>query len=403
MKAGYARLISSLGIALVMLLVAPNAADAYVYWVLSDSTVPSGNVSRANTNGSGVVNNLATSAEGGFIAVYGNYLYYKSSDTTIGRATVDGADANPNFITGLTSDPRGIAVNGSYIYWAQYGHYAWDADRGIFRIGMSGGVAGGAIVANPSGGPNGIALDSNYIYWANSDNAWGGPVAISRAKLDGTSVDDTFIAVADNPVGLAVGANKIFFQYFGGSGSIQVATLNGSGPAGAPAEFLSSAQISNPQGLATDNTYLYYVNQVPIYSIGRVRLDGAGTPEQNFISTGSGNTVPYGLAVDALPTPPAQQQTAANNCVTAPVKIKRNRTYRLMKAKCKTNLGKAITVKGSYRGRPRGDMAYFKIYRNAKGETMLRTSSVRIKLRLTWSSAARGYSAGYLKVKHYTT
>ena len=61
-----------------------------------------------------------------------------------------------------------------------------------------------------------------------------------------------------------------------------------------------------------------------------------------------------------------------------------------MRAKCTTNLGKTIEVKGAYRGSLKGDMAYFRIYRNSKGETMLKTYGTRIKLRLTWSSAASG-------------
>jgi sugar lactone lactonase YvrE len=38
----------------------------------------------------------------------------------IGRANLDGTGANPNFITSATN-PDGLAVDGSHIYWANSG------------------------------------------------------------------------------------------------------------------------------------------------------------------------------------------------------------------------------------------------------------------------------------------
>ncbi|MGA9148150.1 MAG: hypothetical protein WBZ04_11370 [Candidatus Nanopelagicales bacterium] len=43
------------------------------------------------------------------------------------------------------------------------------------------------------------------------------------------------------------------------------------------------------------------------------------------------------------------------------------------------------------------------VYKNRKGETMLRTYGTPIKLRLKWASAASGTTPGYRKTKNYRT
>ena len=69
----------------------------------------------------------------------------------IGRANLDGTGANPNFITGATN-PDGLAVDGSHIYWANSGSTT------IGRANLDGvGVNQGFIPGAPS--PTGVALD----------------------------------------------------------------------------------------------------------------------------------------------------------------------------------------------------------------------------------------------------
>ena len=47
-------------------------------------------------------------------------MYYRSSDTSLGRADLNGANANNTFITGITSKAHGITVNDTYVYWIDY-------------------------------------------------------------------------------------------------------------------------------------------------------------------------------------------------------------------------------------------------------------------------------------------
>lgn len=74
-----------------------------------------------------------------------------------------------------------------------------------------------------------------------------------------------------------------------------------------------------------------------------------------------------------------------------------------MEAQCQTNLGKSIKVTGSYRGSLRGDMAYVRIHKNRKGETMLKLYGTPIKLKLNRASAASGSTPAYRKIKGYRT
>ena len=82
-----------------------------------------------------------------------------ATGTTIGRANLNGSGANESFITGA-QDPAGVAVNGSHIYWSNFGSLA------------------------------------------------GTGTTIGRANLNGTGVDQHFINAPRNPRGVAVASGS---------------------------------------------------------------------------------------------------------------------------------------------------------------------------------------------------
>src|SRR6476469_845854 len=112
------------GVVVALGLLTAQAAPALIYWVNSDSTI-----GRAGLNGSSANQSFITTKTNGCgVAVTRSYIYWTTVGTigsngvvpgsaTIGRAKRNGSSVNSPFITGLTN-PCGIAVNGTHIYWA---------------------------------------------------------------------------------------------------------------------------------------------------------------------------------------------------------------------------------------------------------------------------------------------
>src|SRR5205823_3195169 len=103
----------------------------------------------------------------------------------------------------------------------------------------------------PGSSVQGLAVDGSYIYWADL-----GPHSqfIGRAKLDGTAVNQTFIFTApDKPTALAVSSQHIYWaspqRLLGAGGDLGQANVDGSDVStgvepGVPAEL---------QGIAVDS------------------------------------------------------------------------------------------------------------------------------------------------------
>lgn len=172
---------------------------------------------------------------------HGNFVYWangETSGTSIGRAKINGTGANNNFITGLVQ-PSAVAVDSKFIYWGE--------SNRIGRANLDGSGSNPNFITTGVTGPFGIAVTANSgIYWVNHDV---GNDTVGHANIDGTS-----------PVGN-------FFN----TGSVDVC------------------------GLAADQSFLYWLNTVTPFRLGRASLSGAG-PDPNFISLSSAGC---GVAVDA--------------------------------------------------------------------------------------------------------
>jgi hypothetical protein len=211
------------------------------------------------------------------------HVYWTSNNVnTIGQAGIDGSNVNSSFITNNVKKPRGIAVDGNFVYWAN----AASGSNSIGRANLDGSAANGSFI---SGYPQlvGIAVDANYIYWSWNN---GGQGTIGRASLDLKDVRPTFLSVPGSPQGIAVDANYIYWA--DANGSIGRANLNGSSP---NASFISSAYVAGPVGVAVDGTSIYWTNGKG-NTIGRANLDGTN-PVASFISSGVAS--PQAIAVDS--------------------------------------------------------------------------------------------------------
>ena len=143
---------------------------------------------------------------------------------SIGRADLDGANANNNFITGMTNKVRGIAVNDSHVYWTQYVDLSTETDRAVFRLGLAG-SRGRRPHLRPLPAPSRIAVDGTYIYWVNeplSNTNIDGRESVSRARLDGSDKIDIYVDPwggagqgGQTMYSIAVAGNRLFIGYFG--------------------------------------------------------------------------------------------------------------------------------------------------------------------------------------------
>jgi hypothetical protein len=157
--------------------------------------------------------------------------------------------------------------------------------------------------------PFGIAVDAAHVYWAND----GLTSSIGRANLDGSSPNQTFIPGTTSADGVAVDGAHIYWTN-NGNGTIGRPDVDGSNVNQA---FISG--ILDPCGVAADSSFLYWANggggSPNAGTIGRSNLDGSGV---NF-SFITGATNPCGVAVDALPLPPAVPAPSPNPPVRAAI------------------------------------------------------------------------------------
>jgi hypothetical protein len=253
-----------------------------------------------------------------YVAVDDEYVYWTNtspldSETaepidfhgTVGRARIDGAGpepVDPDFITGA-SNPQGIAVNTTHLYWA---NAAKDPiERSISKADVDGenvfpdfaltnqwasyGIAlnathvyfsindeandGGYIGRVPLGGGfifrfvgsgskiRGVALDATHVYWAAQ-----GEGAIGRADLDLENRDNDYAeAISGDLVGLAANAERLYFSVNGESPtnpgndlyrfSAASETLEDLTPVGAG----DGAEVQGVLGASADGSRVYFV------------------------------------------------------------------------------------------------------------------------------------------------
>jgi hypothetical protein len=188
----------------------------------------------------------------------------------IARATLEGEGKDIGF---LLASAKGVAVDGTYIYWA-------DPKAGtIGRATLDGTTEVDPSFIEGAVKPQWVTTDSEYIYWTDAVDGQNDNGQIGRAKLDGSEVEPSFITGAHNPQGIAVNATHI---YWANDGSGQVPPFPHRGIARATIEGGEVIQPwsvfgdGNPggfdaAGVALDDTYVYFTEGTN-GSIVRIRL-----------------------------------------------------------------------------------------------------------------------------------
>jgi hypothetical protein len=223
----------------------------------------------------------------------------------IGRAVAeDGSELKPGF---LPQAAIGVAVDGTHIYWA-------NPSKGtIGRAELDGTQANPEFVSD-AGAPRYVAVDENHVYWTNAANGKDGEGTIGRAKLGAVEAEEEepeFIAgkveiapgkfenVISNPQGIAVDGTHIYWANAGESNPTRAIGQAGIGgdPESVDRDFIElvfGGEI--PQGVALDAGHVYWtVNE----DNGFIDSAALGGGEEKSIFLGEGGSKVQGIAVDA--------------------------------------------------------------------------------------------------------
>jgi hypothetical protein len=222
------------------------------------------------------------------VLVTATNLYWPNLPTgTIQKSDLNGANVSTLY-SGLTS-PSGLASDGTYIYWTNGG--PTDTTIGRALLDGSTAVPDNSFITGAQV-PIGLAVSGGFIYWANYDGT-----GIGRATLNGagpaTAINQNYITTGLYSYGLDVAGTKIFWSTFSSLTSTTVSVADLSAPTPVATAFNTGA--TGPVGVTSDSTYLYWAN-LGNGTIGRARLDGTGTATQSYV-TGLTNVV--GMAVDS--------------------------------------------------------------------------------------------------------
>jgi len=149
-------------------------------------------------------------------------------------------------------------------------HIYWANGSNIGRANLDGTGVNQSFIAGANADT--VVVKNNHLYWENHN---GQGDLIGRANLDGSGVNQGFVPGSLIYGGLAVNNNYI---YWSGGTILSRANIDGTS---VDQNFITNFGIA-PGGLAANNNYVYWVNNGG-GTIGRANFDGTGV-NQSFIT-----------------------------------------------------------------------------------------------------------------------
>jgi hypothetical protein len=255
--------------------------SGHVYWTnTADGKVGHGTVGRADIEGTpaSVEPDFiegASSPQG--IAVNATHIYWANSsgsERTIGRAALGGEDVEMDFITGLGEfSPYGIALSPTYVYYT----LSKETANFISRRPLEGGKEDFQFVS-PESILRGVAVEGSHVYWAAQGEEAIGRAEWPDAEPKPTAVDKEFTEVEGALNGLAVDSEHIYWSIGGeatpspgndlyrfdrGTGTLSDLTPD--------SLDVNGAEVQGVLGASADGSRVYFV--------ANADLDGTGPAE----------------------------------------------------------------------------------------------------------------------------
>lgn len=221
-------------------IVAGLATDgAHVYWGQLD-----GVIARTPPEGGEVV--LVATEAGSpieLVVTADRVVFADFAQQRIGWVPKEGG-GTPTWLAVDQADPRGVAVDGTHVYWTNQG------DGRVQRVPQGGGEA--ERFADGEAAPLGIAVDATHVYWVNRTNG-----QVRRAALAGGE-PETLRQAAPGARKLVLDGGRLHWTTFDGTQVLRV-DVDGS-------NLLVLAVGEQPLGLALDPTHAFFTD----YEAGRI-------------------------------------------------------------------------------------------------------------------------------------
>jgi hypothetical protein len=228
--------------------------STHVFW----TDPASGSIGRANLDGSEANYTFITGAQNPCgIAVDGEHIYWTNfGSNAIGRANLDGSGPTQSFI-GAVNEPCGVAVDPKFIYWTSAtAHYV---GRALVQTGDK-----GPHLVDGDGSFDfcGLAVNDSHLFWGGFGDR------IGRVNVDGSDLNPTFISGLERPCGIALDSTRVYWSENREAGRVGAANLDGTAPNGSIV-----AGLRRPCGVAVDSVPV--VQSLPQsssrFSFGKVR------------------------------------------------------------------------------------------------------------------------------------
>ena len=189
-------------------------------------------------------------------------------------------------LAGAQDDPQAIAIGNGRLYWTSAGSVG--SDGTVKWVGLSGGNVE-EIVSTPQKPRDIVVMDNGTVIWGVADDSSNANLGRIQSLDSGGNVTDIVTGIS-TPEGLATNNTQIFWTEYGASGVISQANIDGSS-----VSLLATGYY--PVRLVVDNNYVYWIDEgKQDENSGAVKRVPIGGGSVDTIAANQGT--PRGLVLD---------------------------------------------------------------------------------------------------------
>ena len=238
-------------------------ATDYASGVWSLSTIPSSPVKIASGGASaGLTSAIVADTNNVYFSTEGSSTSEVAQAPIGGGATVplDSAIAYPML---TISPPFNVAVDATYVYWADAG--TTDNGGSVQRVLIGGGTV--ETIATGQAYPWSLVVYSGSVYWTNLGTAANTYNDGSVMKLTIGSSPTALVSNVRSPTMLAADASGVYFAMLG-SGTSRLIAKVPPGGAASPTTLTTLASVVQVADIAVDSTRIYF-SQQHVYQLAK--------------------------------------------------------------------------------------------------------------------------------------